>query len=157
LEIPRVIQPLSGHRAVIERIVWSSNNRHLVSLDSSYEVRVWDVTQARLVDMFQAPRGDGQFYAHNAVVALSGDVQFVHHASGGDKRADALMRDILKNEDLGKWPLKGGYENLAFADGKFILVREEDAEEIKEDRVGAKRVTHGVAYEWVVGKPPAHL
>jgi WD40 repeat protein len=39
---PQAIKSLTGHLAVIERLAWSRDNRHLVSLDNRFEVRVWE-------------------------------------------------------------------------------------------------------------------
>jgi serine/threonine protein kinase/WD40 repeat protein len=159
LAIPRVLRPFTGHQSpMIAKLVWCQDNRHLVTLDNRYEIRVWDVTRAVAIDAFQPPTASG-FFAMNAAVAISDDAGTVAYASGGAQAAKALLRDVKKHANLGNWPMPGGFEKLAYANGKFLLVREEDVEKIKEEADGpeAKRILHGVAYEWEVGKPPSYL
>jgi WD40 repeat protein/tRNA A-37 threonylcarbamoyl transferase component Bud32 len=155
LQPPQNLVSLNGHRAGITRLAWSRDNRHLASLDSGFEVRVWDIRRARAIDTFWPPAGD---LYDNADVAISDDARTVAYASGGDHKATALLRDVNKGADLGEWPLPGGYESLAAAGGKFLLVREEDlGEPPADDNPTKRRPTHGVAYEWAVGKPPVQL
>jgi WD40 repeat protein len=153
--IPRAVRRLSGHRAGVARLAWSRNNRQLVSLDTGFEARVWDGPGANCIDTFPVPAGD--MYVHNADVALSEDSRTAAYASGGERKATALLRDVVRGEDLGQWPLRGGgYERLAAVGGKFLLVREEDLAASRDDDHNlARRPTRGIAYEWVPGEPPA--
>jgi WD40 repeat protein len=152
LEPPLVLRPLSGHRAPVTRLAWSRDNRHLVSLDTQFEVRVWDVPRALAIDTFRPPAGD--LNAYNADVAISDDARTVAYASGGDRKATALIREVKGGKDLQEWPLPGGYERLAAAASKFLLVREEDLGDPPDnDTLTTRRPTHGVVYELAVGKP----
>jgi WD40 repeat protein len=158
LLMPQVVRPLTGHRGSVERLAWCRDSRHLVTLDARFEVRVWDVTRAASIDAFPVPPSSG-FYAMNAAVAISDDAGIVAYASGGSDRARAVQRDVHKHIQLGEWPLPGGFEKLTCAQGKFLLVREEDVQKVREedDNPKAKRVLRGVAYAWEVGKSPRPL
>jgi WD40 repeat protein/tRNA A-37 threonylcarbamoyl transferase component Bud32 len=142
--IPRTIRRLAGHRAGVAKLAWSRDNRHLVSVDSSFEVRVWDVDRAASLDDFLPPVGG--FFAENAAVALSDDGRQTAFASGGDTEAHALIRDLPTGKTVGEWPLPGGFERLACVGGnKFVLVREE----LDEDKANV----HTVALELEAGQP----
>jgi eukaryotic-like serine/threonine-protein kinase len=160
LLLPRAVQTFVGHRAAVDRIAWSRDSRHLVSLDAQFQVRIWTVGQVTAVDVFAAPPSDG-FWALQAAVALSDDGRLVAYACGGDEEARALIREVDKHAFLtdSPWKLPGGYEQLTWADGRFLLVREED--ETREDKTGddktKKRTVRSVAYELVAGKEPRRL
>jgi WD40 repeat protein len=154
LDMPQVLRLLTGHRSGVVKLAWSRDNQHLASLDSAFEVCVWDLAQGgATIDVFPGLRGD--LFAHNAATALSDDAATVAYASGGGFAATALQRDVRNGKRLGEWPLPGGFEQLACVNGKFMLVREEDVLTIKDDKPGARRPTHAVAYDWEVGKAPA--
>ena len=122
--VPQAVRRLSGHQAVVSRLSWSRDNRHLVSLDARFEVRVWDVDRSTSLDVF-LPRTGG-FYAENAAVALSDDGRRVAFASGRGTGSQALIRDVWTKTTLRKWSLPGGFERLACLGGsRFLLVREE--------------------------------
>ena len=55
--LTEVVREFAGHRATVEKIAWSRDNRHLASLDTSFQIRVWDRTKSTPVDSFQGPRG----------------------------------------------------------------------------------------------------
>ena len=82
LVVPQTLQLLRGHLSTVERLAWSRDNRHLVTLDNRFEVRIWDVMQGVSVDEFRPPPGG--FFATNAAVALSDDARLVAYASGGE-------------------------------------------------------------------------
>jgi WD40 repeat protein len=152
LVVPQALRRLSGHRASIGRLAWCRDNQHLVSLDTRFEVRVWDVARAVPIDVF--PVSLGEYYASHAAIAISDDARHVAYVSGGEK-AQALMREVKTRQILGPWNLPGAFEQLTYTpNSKFLLVREEDVEEVKEDNPSAKRILHSVAYDWEVGKPP---
>ncbi len=144
LTAPQSVVPLRGHSSQVERLVWSRDGTRLASLDSRFEVRVWDVARAALVDRFREP-GEG-LYATNGALALSDDGRWLAYASGGRIASRALIRDTSVKRTLGPWPLPGGYERLAaVGPGRFVLVREEgDAErqglqsEVWQLRVGGE-------------------
>jgi len=56
---------------------------------------------------------------------------------------------VRARKTLAEYDLPGGFEHLAYADGRFLLVREEREEK--------KQTVHSVAYEWRPGKPPKKL
>jgi hypothetical protein len=99
----------------------------MASLDSRYEVWVWDVGRGVPVDHFAAPLGG--MYATNAAIALSDDGRRLAYAGGGESAsgAVALIRDVMAHKLLQRWDdLPGGYELLtADGPGRFLLVREE--------------------------------
>ncbi len=132
------------------KLAWSRDNRRLISLDSRFEVRVWDVERSTsLADLSLLVGG---FYAENAAVALSDDGRQMAFASGGEKKAYALIRDLQTGKTLDEWSLPGGFESIACAEGsKFVLVREE-LDERKEQ-------VQTVALELEAGRPlaPARL
>jgi len=43
LVIPDVVQHLRGHAAGVERLAWSRDGRTLASLDTRFQVRIWDL------------------------------------------------------------------------------------------------------------------
>jgi WD40 repeat protein/tRNA A-37 threonylcarbamoyl transferase component Bud32 len=145
LLVPNALQHLSGHHAGIELLAWSRDNRHLVSLDDRFEVRVWDVVQGVAVDHFR--KQPGGYFGHNAAVALSDDAKLVAFASGGREEAHALIHDLTTGQ-VHTWPLPGGFEQLAYiGEGKFLLVRE-------EHKVPGSKAVQTVVRELSAGKPP---
>lgn len=138
----QAVKQLSGHRASVERINWSRDNRHLVSMDTNFEVRVWDVPEGMTVDLFRPPPG-GHF-AGNASVSLDDTGAMAGYASGGPEQAHSLVRDLRTHKAVAEWELPGGYERMTYADGKFLLVREEELHD------GSRQ---SVAYELVAGQP----
>src|SRR5207248_2118184 len=83
----------------------------------------WDLPTSRCVYVLPAPRGDDQFFAENAAVALSRDGRLLAYASGGLTRADARVYDVGAGKELARWDLPGGYEQLAaLPGGRFLLV-----------------------------------
>ena len=131
LVAPQTLRVLSGHLSTVERLNWSRDNRHLVSLDNRFETRVWDVVRGVSVDEFRPPPGD--FSATNAAVALSDDARLVAYASGGEIGSNALIREVATGRILGQWELPAGFERMTYAAGRFLLVREEDVAGAVED------------------------
>jgi WD40 repeat protein len=124
---PLTIRHFDGHRGPVMRIGWSRDNRHLVSLDARFEVRVWDLKHSVEIDRFQEP---GSFYADAAAVALSDDGGQVAYASGGEK-AELLIRDTRRDPPrvIARWPLPRGFDRLCCTGGnRFLSVREEGDE-----------------------------
>jgi serine/threonine protein kinase/WD40 repeat protein len=149
LILPQTLRTLSGHASKVGQLAWSRDNRHLVTLDDRYEVRVWDVMRGVSVDEFRTAAGG--FYTSNAAVALSDDARLVAYASGGETRSHALIRDVTTGKTLDHWELPGAFERIIYADGRFLLVREEEDEGSKNWR------TRTVARILAVGKPPEVL
>jgi serine/threonine protein kinase/WD40 repeat protein len=149
LVVPQTLHVLSGHLSTVERLAWSRDNRHLVTLDNRFEMRVWDVVRGVSVDEFRPPPGD--CFATNAAVALSDDARLVAYASGGEIGSNALIREVATGRILGQWALPAGFERMTYADGRFLLVREEEDPGAKNWR------TRTVAWALDVGKPPEFL
>jgi WD40 repeat protein len=145
LVLPGAVRPLNGHQSHVVLIGWAGDNRHLVSLDSSFEVRVWDMERSRVVHSFRP--FPGEFYAGNAAVALSDDARLLAFASGGRSRAHALIWDTASGTILRQWTLPGGFERLAYAGAeRFLLVRE-------ERKGNTKDLYQSVVRELAVGMP----
>lgn len=140
-----VICRLRGHAAVAVKCAWSEDGTRLATLDSRYEVRVWDARGGREVDRFAAPVGD--FFAMNAGIALSADGRLLAYASGGELRAEALVRDVDRHDTVpgGTWTLPGGYEYPVAAGGRFLFLREEFEE--------GRQVVRTVVRELEAGRP----
>ena len=149
LVVPRTVRLLNGHLSTVERMAWSRDNRHLVTLDNRFEMRVWDVMRGVSVKDFRPPPGD--VLATNAAVAISDDARLVAYASGGEIRSHALIREVATGRILGQWELPAGFERMTYADGRFLLVREEKDEGAKNWR------TRSVARMLEVAKPPRML
>jgi WD40 repeat protein len=146
LHAPGALRQMTGHQASVHQVAWSRDNRHLISLDASFVVRVWDAERAVLVNAFREP--PGQHSPDNAAVALSADGGEVAYANGGETRV--RLHEVRTAKNLGDWKLPPGYERLAYLDGaKFLLVREEE-----DPKAGPAR--RSAAYELAAGKPP-HL
>ena len=79
------------------------------------------------------------------MIALSDDGRQVAYASGGASSARALIRDRATHQTLAEWELPGGFEQLAYANGRFLLAREEYE--------APKQTMRTVVRELVVGKP----
>jgi WD40 repeat protein len=121
---PRAVRHFSGHQTPVAHVAWSRDNRHLASLDSRFEVRVWTMDRDVSAGPFRVPHE--RFYASNAAVALSDDGNQLAFASGGENKAYALILDLPGGNELGSWEFGGGFENLACTGAnKFLLVREE--------------------------------
>jgi WD40 repeat protein len=148
LAIPDTLRTLTGHRARVEKLTWSRDNRHFVTLDTRFEVRTWDAGRGVAVDNFTAPPSD--MYAQNAAVAIDDDGRHVAYASGGDeKRAVGLIRIPETHLTSSRWCLPPGFETMTFADGRFVLMREE------HDDAPPSWRTHSVLYELRSdGRPP---
>jgi len=145
----QTLRGLSGHLSTVERLSWSRDSRHLVTLDNRFEVRIWDVMRGVSVHEFRPQRGD--FYAPNAAVALSDDARLVAYASGGRISSHALIREVATGKTLGQWELPAGYERMTYAGGRFLLVREEKDEGATNWRMRT------VSRALEVGKPPEML
>jgi WD40 repeat protein len=123
LIIPQTFEGLVGHRGPVERAAWSRDSRHLVTIDNRFEVRVWDVVGGKLVDEFDPPAGD--LFATNSAVAISDDARFLAYASGGEIVSHVLIRDVPAHVTIDHQQLPPGFERMTYADGRFLLVREE--------------------------------
>jgi WD40 repeat protein len=114
---------LVGHQASVDKLAWSRTNRHLASLDTRFEVRTWDLGRPGPAPAWRADfRG---FHPSNAGLALSDDGHRVALATGGEEKAWLFLRDCSSNREIGRWPLRPGFDRIVFAHGKFLLVREE--------------------------------
>ena len=92
----------------------------MVTLDSEFEVRVWDVTRGLTIDRFRPPAGS--YFPSNAAVAISDDARLVAYASGGEPVSHALIRDVqrtghprgvgiapgIRTDDLRRWAIPPG-------------------------------------------------
>jgi serine/threonine protein kinase/WD40 repeat protein len=142
---PLVLRQFRGHRRIVEHLAWSRNNRNFVTIDTGFEIRVWDVTRPiPLIAVFRVTPSD--FWAPQAAVALSDDGSQVAYASGGSSSAVVLVLDTTSGKQLARWNLPGGFEQLVAAGpNKFLSVREEHR--------GGKVTLDTVARELTVGKP----
>lgn len=125
LAVEPAVRQLYGHRTQVEQLSWSRDDRLLASIDSVFEVRVWDRAAGTLVDHFHAPVGD--FFVGNAGFALGTDGRLLAYASGGEQESRAVIRDVREGRFAGEWILRpGGFERMvATGPGRFLLVREE--------------------------------
>jgi hypothetical protein len=124
LAVPAALQHFGGHNGNVQRLAWWRDGRYLASLDTRFELRVWDVGRGALVRSFRVP--EGNLYANNAAVALSAHGGQVAYASGGEKGARAGIFDVKTGRGLGDWALPGGFERMACVGRRtFLLVREE--------------------------------
>ncbi|MCI0459637.1 MAG: hypothetical protein L0Z62_22025 [Gemmataceae bacterium] len=145
---PEVVRPLSQHRASVERVSWSPDNRRVVSVDAGFGVCVWDRTQWSALDCFRDPDTQGNFHATNAAAAVSAGGRWVAYASGG-RQARAFLRDTRERKTLGPWPLPQGYERMVCPEqDRFLLVREQVA---RQPGVAA---LESVAWELRPGRVP---
>lgn len=142
LLLPETLRQLGKHPAQVDRLAWCRDNRHLVSLDASFEARVWDVQRGVPVRVSREPRGLQK--ANNAAVALSDDARQMAYARGG-RNSEFLIRDVQTGKVLDAWPLLAGYERIILPRGKsFILVREEVEDESHDTlRTVAREFTRG--------------
>lgn len=135
------IKLLSGMTGVF-RLAWSRDSRFLATVDSRFELRVWDLIRAVPVDQFFAPRGT--FYPGNAAIALSDDGRFLAYASGGRESATALIRDVSARKEVYACSLPGGYELLTAAGAdRFLIVRQEFEPDRKTVRTVVRRLEAG--------------
>jgi WD40 repeat protein len=141
---PDSVRPLPGHQAGIAKLAWSRDNRHIVSVDKSFQVCVWDTARATCVERIRVPAG--LFFGGSTAAALSDDGRQVAFASG-DR---VLLREVGTGNSLGDWPLPRGDEQLAFADGRFLLVRKEKFED-------GKGALGTAVYSVRPGRPPQRL
>jgi hypothetical protein len=142
---PAGISELHGHRAGIAQFAWSRDKRHVATLDTNFEVRVWDVARADLVNAFaEVP---GAYYAGGAAIALSDDGRQLAYANGGESRV--VIHEVSSGRKLtDEWKLPPGFERLACLRGaNFLLVREEPEADGMTTRQSA-------AWEFAVGMPP---
>ncbi len=149
LIVPGTLKRLTGHLCAVARLAWSRDSRHLVSLDNRFEVRVWDVVQGAVADDFRPPAGD--LRATNAAVAISDDGRLVAYASGGETCSHAIIRDVSTHTSVAQRELPPGFERMTYADGRFLLVREEEDPGTKNWR------TRTVARVLEVGTDPRAL
>ena len=119
-----VIRELSGHEASIERLKWCKDNRHFVTLDARYEVRVWSVDQTTPV--FHVVLPPGAFFASNAAIALSHDARYLAYAGAGEEESPLRVIDTTTGAVVVEAKLPGGFEEMvASGNDSFLLVREE--------------------------------
>jgi WD40 repeat protein len=121
---PGPLRQLTGHRAFIEQMAWSRDGKRIVSLDSRFELRVWDARRGvPLVRLLVPP---GTVSGANSGLAL-GDGDLVAYASGGEK-SQVVLHEVTTGRPLGAWDLPAGFERLAWDGKQFVLVREEKEE-----------------------------
>jgi WD40 repeat protein len=131
-----------GDQFRVSRLAWSRDNRHLVSLDSRFEIRVWDRERGEPAAIFRERPTD--FFAMNAAVALSDDGRLLAYASGGESRAAGNIREVATGKVCSSWELPGGYERLACTGGNnFLLIREEIEENKATTRTAARDLSPG--------------
>jgi WD40 repeat protein len=141
LEEPTIVRRLRGHSACLDRLAWSGDHRHLASLDTAFQVRVWDVSHG--VSLGRFPLLPGPEYAGNNSIALDRGAD--HLAAAGRQQA-FLWRVKEPAKPLRQWPLSPGLGNEVAATGKgtFLLLREEGpkwhtvAYELQADRVNPR-------------------
>jgi WD40 repeat protein len=120
---PGPLRPLAGHQAFIERTAWSRDGKRLVSLDSRFELRVWDAQRGVSLAHLLVP--PGSYSGANSGLALGGDL--VGYASGGEK-SQVVVHEMTTGRRLAAWDLPAGYDRLAWDGKQFVLVREERQE-----------------------------
>jgi WD40 repeat protein len=142
--LPLGLRQFVGHGARVSRLAWSRDNRHLISLDNRFEIRVWDLKVNEAIAVFrQEPT---EFFASNAAVALSDDARLLAFASGGESRSVALIQEVATGAIRSTWKFGGGYERLACTGrDHFVLVREEIEANME--------TTHTVARDLLPGRP----
>ena len=117
---------LRADRVTVQQLAWSRSNRHLASLDSRFEVCVWDTSRGLALTSFAAPLGT--FSPSNAAIALSGDGGLLGYANGGDNNR-FLILDVATGGALGPVrELPRSFERLTWANGEFLLVGEEEGD-----------------------------
>jgi WD40 repeat protein len=141
---PLGLRRLAGHQIRVSRLAWSRDNRHLISLDNRFEIRVWDLKMNEAIAVFR--QNPTELFAGNAAVALSDDARLLAYASGGEFGAVALIQEVATGDILSTYKFGGGYERLACTGGDhFVLVREE----IEANMA----TTHTVVSDLVPGRP----
>jgi WD40 repeat protein len=151
LVLPGELFRLRGHRTTVQRIVWARSSRRLASLDSAFEVNVWEV--GRSDPLAGLPGPIGSFETTNAAIALDDEGRRLAYASGGES-ARALILDLGagpaggKPRQRGPWDLREGYDRLVCPGGKrFLLVREERVQRPSDRKVQDAWPVQSVAYE----------
>jgi WD40 repeat protein len=132
LIVPEAVRHLHGHRALVERMVWSGDQ--MVTLDTGFEVRVWDLVRGVSTATFRMSPSPG--YSSNDGMALDGGQ--LAYANPWE----AVVYDVHSQKVLGTWHLDRtalGNRVASLGEGKFLLVREEEGQ-------------GSVAYEFAVGK-----
>jgi hypothetical protein len=154
ISVPEALRTLGRHRARVEKLTWSRDNRHFVTLDTRFEVRTWDARRGVAIDTFSPPRSDG--HAQNAGVAIDDDGRYVAYASGGyQEPAVALVRTPGSHEYSPAWSLPAGFEVMAFVGGRFVLMREEREDPARLGDGESAWLCHSVLYELRAdGAPP---
>lgn len=127
---PDLVRPLRGHQNPVEWVTWSRDGTCLASMDSSFEIQVWDLSRNVPRAAFQAPQG--AYWTANAALALSDDGHWLGYISGGNP-AQALLLDLQTGRKYGPWKLPRGYDRLVYACGRFLSVREEEETEFDEE------------------------
>jgi WD40 repeat protein len=174
---------LAGHRAAVQRLAWSGNGQTLASMDDLFEIRVWDVDRPTAVDVFLA-EGTDLYPGNTGLALSDDGRFLAFASAGNHQPARALLRDVRSRRfvypdfprlaataaGLGPVPpapcsaallvlgsranLPPGFETLAYANGRFVLVREEYENAPTEERVRRTRRTHTVVYDWPLGQAP---
>jgi len=75
LVIPKVFRHLSGQGGRVERLAWSANGRHVVTLDNRFEARTWD-----------AVMGERTLFDHSDPDRRGNSVSFNEWGSSPDNR-----------------------------------------------------------------------
>ena len=122
LAAPAVVQQFAGHQSIVEKAVWSGDSRFLLTLDSHFELRVWDVERGTSVARFTV--SPSSYGAANAGIAMSADRRHVAYASSGEKSAIDVF-DLHTGLPVAHRDLPDGYARLTHDGAKFVLVREE--------------------------------
>jgi WD40 repeat protein len=122
LDAPSVVRHLSGNRVRADKITWSRNSRHVATLNDRFELQVWDVQRGLAVMRLLVTPGG--YSTANAGIALSDNGALLAYVSGGDTSVVEIYT-VPQGERIAKRELTAGFERLVYADGKFVLVREE--------------------------------
>lgn len=149
IEATKIVQRLPGHRSFVEKAAWSPNSRYLATLDSRFDLRVWDVTRGLPVRTFAV--SPGSYTAASAGIALSNDGAHIAYCGGG-KKSTLEIFDVCSGASIADRQLPEGFTQLVHDGSKFILVREEWVE--KETRTVACSFTaDNLALNWQEVRP----
>jgi WD40 repeat protein len=122
------VRRFDGHQSSINSLIFSKDNRLLLSGSTDRTARLWDLESGKEVVRFETKAGEGSMFAAITSVALSSDGRFAVAgfenvaASNGESVNYARMWETASGREIQKFPHQDGINSVAFSpDSRFVL------------------------------------
>jgi WD40 repeat protein len=125
IEEPSTIRVLTAHQAPVGNLAWSRNNRTLATVNTRFQISIWDAISSSLVDHFSCEINDA-YWPENGGVSVSDDGKKVGFAIGGENETRIILWDVTGKKFIANQVVKeSGHHRIAsMHDDSFVIVSE---------------------------------